>query len=216
MGSCNKTNNNTVSLEESILYEIFPDIIDSIYSDSRLRKKPPSPFYIDSEGTKLELDPAEHSKLVQKWKDNTQKILNDPSPIYIVITDSIAKPDRYDSNELVANYSKLNLAVNSQKADSNKAFLIDLKSLKTNNKKIKFKHLSEFPEGRKFWKKEYDYYIAANITLSKILLDKTKNYGVLNVGYSKGALEGNGFKIFIKKDENGKWVIDNIIGTWIA
>lgn len=215
LGSCKKEN--TVnSFEQSVFYEIFPDIIDSIYSDSRLRQKPPSPFYIDSEGTKLQLDPIEHEQLIKKWKDRTQEILNDNSPIYITIVDSVSKSDRYDNRELINRYSNLNLTVNSKKNGLNEAYLINLKSLKTNNGKLTFKYRSEFPKGKEFWKKDYGYYLAANIGFSKILFDKTKNYGVLNISYSKGALEGNGFKIFIKKNKNGKWIIDGVIETWIT
>ena len=56
----------------------------------------------------------------------------------------------------------------------------------------------------------------ANIGFSRIIFDKTKNYGVLNGGYTIGILNGSGFRIFIKKNKSGNWIIDKIEGTWIS
>ena len=95
-------------------------------------------------------------------------------------------------------------------------YKVDLTKLKSNNQKIKFKYRSEFPNGREFWTTEYDYFISANIGFSRIIFDQTKSYGVLNGGYTMGILNGSGYRIFIKKDESGKWIIDKIVGTWIS
>ena len=54
------------------------------------------------------------------------------------------------------------------------------------------------------------------INYTKIVFDKTKSYGVLNAGYVSAPLNGYGVRIFIKKDENGQWIIDEVKGTWIS
>jgi hypothetical protein len=48
------------------------------------------------------------------------------------------------------------------------------------------------------------------------MFDNSKNYGVLNGGYTMGVLNGSGFRIFIKKNRKGNWIIDKIEETWIS
>jgi hypothetical protein len=113
-------------------------------------------------------------------------------------------------------FKNQNIVLESNDIELKNGFKIDLIKLKANNKKFRFKYQSEFPKGREFWRTEYDFYVGAKIGFSRILFDKSKSYGVLNGGFGMGILNGSGFRIFIRKNDKGKWIIDKIIDTWIS
>ncbi|WP_240911220.1 hypothetical protein [Yeosuana marina] len=119
-------------------------------------------------------------------------------------------------HELINHFKNENLVIDSKNFDFNSGFKIDLNKLKTNHKKLGFKYMSEFPKGREFWTTDYDFYLTASLGLSRILFDKTKSFGVLDVGFVECRLNGGGSQIFIKKDKTGKWVIDKIKETWVS
>jgi hypothetical protein len=184
--------------EQAVFYEIFPTILDSIYYEKRLLPPPPPPpEFFQTEEYKNNIDKGiqdykqtdKYKNDIKKWERKKDSLERDKSLIYLVVSDSISGFEKYK---------------------------IDLNRLKSNNEKIKFKYRSEFPNGREFWRTEYDYFIAANIQFGGIIFDKTKNNGVLNGGYTMGILNGSGFRIFIKKNKNGNWIIDKIEGTWIS
>lgn len=182
--------------EQAVLYEIAPSIIDSIFYDRRiLPPPPPLPDFFEKEEYKKDIDDYKNSDMykvkMRKWERMKDSLERDESLIFLVISDSI--DTKYGSN-----------------------YRIDVNKLKSNNKKIRFKYRSEFPGENELWRPNDDYFIAAEIDFSSISFDKTKNNGVLNVGYSMGTLNGVGFRIYIKKNENEKWTIDKIVSTWIS
>ena len=118
--------------------------------------------------------------------------------------------------ELVKYFKNQNIILDSKNIELNKGFKIDLSQLKANDIKFIFKYKSEFPNGHEFWRTKYDFNIGAKIGFSRILFDKSKSYGVLNAGFTTAILNGNGYRIFISKDDNGKWIIEKVIGTWIS
>ena len=207
--------------EQAVFYEIFPAILDSIYYDKRLYPPPPPPpDFFDKEEYKSNLDKAiqdywETDKFkndLEKWKRRKDSLKRDNSSIFLVVSDSISGFEEEDASEL-SDYFKIQ---DSTHVNLGSNYKIDLTKLKSNNEKIKFKYRSEFPNGREFWRTEYGYFIAGNIGFSRILFDNTKTYGLLNGGFSTGILNGNGYRIFIKKNSNGKWTIDKIVETWIS
>ncbi|WP_397362268.1 hypothetical protein [Olleya sp. R77988] len=184
--------------EQNVFYEVFPAILDSIYYEKRLAPPPPPPpEFFQKEEYKNDIDKGiqdykqtdKYKNDIKKWERKKDFLERDNALIYLVISDSIGGFEKYK---------------------------IDLNRLKSNNEKIKFKYRSEFPNGREFWRTEYDFFIAASIHFGGIIFDKTKNTGVLNGGYTMGILNGSGFRIFIKKNDSGKWIIDKIEGTWIS
>ncbi|WP_240923708.1 hypothetical protein [Mangrovimonas sp. CR14] len=186
--------------EQAVLYEIAPSIIDSIFYDRRiLPPPPPLPDVFEKEAFNKDIDRAidtyknsdKYKDKMRKWERVKDSVERDESLIFLIVSDSI--DTKYGSN-----------------------YRIDVNKLKSNNKKIRFKYRSEFPSGNELWRPNDDYFIAAEIDFSSISFDNTKNNGVLNVGYSMGALNGVGFRIYIKKNENEKWTIDKIVSTWIS
>ncbi|WP_204347098.1 hypothetical protein [Psychroserpens algicola] len=226
--SCNKEKKISKSeFEQTVFYEIFPEIIDSVYFDIRLLPPPPPPPNILKEkGYDVEADfnkaydeykqSDEFLEIIEKWRKKKDSINLDSTSIYLVLEDSIIGFSRADSTELIKYFNKQNIVVDTIDTGSKKDYRIDLKRLNVNNKKIRFKYRSDFPEGRKFWKTKYDIQIAAKVGFSRILFDKTKSFGLLNVSYVMGTLNGEGIRIYIKKNSNGKWVIDKIKETWIS
>lgn len=207
--------------EQAVFYEIFPSIIDSIHYDKRLLPPPPPPpEFFEKEDYKNNIDKGiedykqtdKYKSDIKKWERKKDSLERDNSSIYLVVSDSINVFERNDFNKL-AEHFEIQDSINIKPELDYK---VDLTKLKSNNQKIKFKYRSEFPTGREFWTTEYDYFISANISFNRIIFDQTKTYGVLNGGYTMGILNGSGFRIFIKKDESGKWTIDKIVGTWIS
>ena len=95
-------------------------------------------------------------------------------------------------------------------------FKVDFDKLKSDNEKLRFKPFSEFPDGRDIWTTDYDFNFQGSLSFSRILFDETRSFGVLNAGFVKGRLNGSGSRIFIRKDENGVWIVDKITGTWVS
>ena len=148
------------------------------------------------------------------WERERDSIVNDNALIYIAFSDSIAGFDKEDMFELLNHFKNEKLIIDSKNLDFNTGFKVDFNKLKSNNKKLRFKPVSSFPEGSEIWNDKYD--LAGVLSFSRILFDKTKSYGVLNAGFMKGRLNGGGLRIFIKKDKKGTWIIDEIKETWIS
>ncbi len=178
--------------EQAVFYELFPAILDSIFYDKRLAPPPPPPpeFFDKKEYDNNNLDKAindwkktdEYKEGINDWRKKKDSLNRDTSPIYLTVSDSITRFEREDLYELIKHYEKQNLVLDSKNIELDYGYKVDLKKLKTNNEKLKFKYQSEFPKGREFWRTEYDFYIAGSIGFNRILFDKTKTYGVLNGG----------------------------------
>lgn len=228
LSSCEKSKElSYLKFEQQVFYELFPKLIDKVYRDKRLTPQPPpSPEMLKKKGFGLEKgynnayknwkasdDYIDTQVLWEKYKDSINK---DTTLIYVAIPDSISQFEEGDLIILKNHFKNERLLINSSIVDSKSGFKIDLNKLKTNQKTLKFKYISEFPKGNAFWDTDYDFYLSGSLGFSRILFDQTKSFGVLNVGFMHGNLNGSGCRIFIKKDETGKWIIDKIIGTWVS
>ena len=210
--------------EQAVFYEIFPAILDSIYYDKRMLPPPPPPpeFFENYNNNELDKAISDYKETeiykqgIKEWEKKKDSLNQDTSRIYIAVSDSITRFEREDMYELVKHFKNQNIVLDSKNIELTNGFKIDLSKLTSNNEKIKFKYQSEFPKGREFWRTEYDFYVGAKIGFSRILFDNTKTYGVLNGGFNMGILNGSGFRIFIRKNENGTWIIDKVVGTWIS
>ena len=217
-----------VEFEQQVFYELFPELSDRMYQDLRLfpTPPPPSPDYLQEKGFDAKSD---YHKALENWKksDDYRKrqnawdkrkdsINNDTTSIYIVFPDSINRFEREDMYELISHFNDQKLIVDSKDFELKDGFQVDFDKLKSNNSKLRFKPMSEFPKGRELWTTKYDFNFGGSLSFSRILFDKTKSFGVLNAGFVKGRLNGSGYRIFIKKDENGIWIINKIKGTWVS
>jgi hypothetical protein len=217
-----------LEFEQKVFYDLFPELVDKTYQDIRLTPTPPPPppEYLLEKGFDAKND---YNKAFEDWKKsddyrNGQKVWerkrdsinSDTTLIYLAFPDSIYRFEREDMYVLISHFDDYKLVIDSLVFDLKDGFKIDFDKLKSNNKKLRFKPMSEFPKGREFWKTKYDFNLAGSLTFSRILFDKTKSFGVLNAGFVKGRLNGGGCRIFIKKDEKGKWIIDEIEETWVS
>lgn len=208
--------------EKAVFYELFPSILDSIYYDVRNTPPPPPPPEFFDKYSDLDKAIKDYKK-TDNYKRNLEKrqktkdsLNNDNSFIYLAVYDSITHSDAEYRDELIKHFKNQNIVLDFKNNELTNSFKIDLDKLESNNKKIKYKYESQFPKGREFWRTGYDFYLAGSIGFDGILFEKTKCYGVLNGGFGMGVLNAYGFRIFIKKDKNGKWVIDEIVETWIS
>ena len=206
---------------KTVFYEIFPSLIDSIHTDSRLMPPPPPEYFefMDSiggnpDGFEEWKKSAQYKKWSEAWQKKKDSLEQDTTVIYLTIPDSIERIEENDIRELIQHFSRQNISTDSL-IESN-PFRIDVLKLKTNESKVRFIYRSELPGDGKFWRNDYGKKIDASLSFTKIIFDKTKSYGVLNAGYVRAPLNGYGVRVFIKKNENGDWVIDAVRGTWIS
>ncbi len=210
------------NLGEAVFYEIFPLLLDSIHTDHRIIPPPPPPEYFEFMDSAVTIEEGfeewKKSDHYKKWLENMENkkdsIDRDTTTIYLVVPDSVSLTSNEDTKEFL-NYIGLHKKPTDSLIISN-PFKLKLSKLESKQKKIKFLYRSEFPEGREFWRTDYDIYIAASLGFSKIIFDKTKSFGVLNAGYVMAPLNGYGVRIFIKKNKDGKWVVDKVESTWIS
>jgi hypothetical protein len=206
--------------EQVVFYEVFPTFLDRVFFDRRLSPPPPPPtseFFDKYENIDEAIEAYKKTEIykqgIKNWERIKDSLNEDSSLIYIAISDSITSYEKEDKHELINHFKSKNIVVELNK-NIPSGFKIDLNRLKAINKKIKFKYLSEFPSGREFWNTQYDFHIAAKMGFSGIIFDKSKSFGVLNGGFGIGILNGNGYRIFIRKNNKGKWIIDKIVSTW--
>ncbi len=204
LNSCND-NFDYLKFEKQVAYEIFPQLMDSLHQDTRLKIAPIISKY------RIE------DSLSEDWNFNKEKVLEeierskeilykDSVKLITAIADSAYILKKRDDTLLLKHYNLKSLTADT--TNINFKYQIDLDKLKA-DKKIEFRYASNFPKFREFWITEYDFYMNAIFSMSRIRFDSTFSYGVLKCGYTTGYLNGGGYRIFIKK-VNGKWVIDKI------
>jgi len=202
-----------LEFEQTVFYELFPALADSIHFDIRLSHPiPPMPIF-DENDSLIGVDTTGMTKRLVDYEKRKAELNADSTRLVIAIKDSVFSIDEIDRKELIIHYEELGIKVDSSNENLN--YLIDLTKLKTEYKKIHFKYLSEFPDKSEFWSTKYNFHLVGSTGFSRIQFDKTKSFGVLNSYYSCGRLCGGGYRIFIK-NVKGKWEIDKIIHTWVA
>ncbi len=217
--SCSKRTDN-LDFEKKVMSQIFIDLIDTLYHDMRTEPlifPPPPPGGYTSEDHKKRTQ-VMFEKIRKEYELNKQRILNDTSRILIIVNDTINKYT--DQNKELNDKYLENVVFFNDTSSINKAYVIDL-SLFSKNKKYLFTYRSKFPNvrGRQFFRELRINpplnHFGAVVSFSKISFDKERNYGVLFGGVSYASLNGSGFKIYLKR-ENNKWAIDKIVLTWIS
>lgn len=206
---------------EVVFYEIFPSLINSIHTDRRLIPPPPPEYFKFMDSARNNTvrfeewkKSAQYKTWLKSWEKKKDSIERDTTAIYLTIPDSTGRAEDNDIGELIEHFGHHNISTDSFIASD--SFRIDLSKLKTNQSKVRFLYQSKLPGEEKFWRNDYGKYIAASMSFTKIIFDKSKSFGVLNAGYAMAPLNGYGVKIFIKKNEDGKWVIDEVKRTWIS
>jgi hypothetical protein len=206
--------------EKAVMTEIFPSLVDSICVDSRKMLPPPmlGELVSDTEGhVSLDSTKATRAQIIEyrKWQKERERIEKDTSKVVIAFDPFLKKGDfRFsNNNNLEKKYPFLETYIEDD--DTIKAYRFDYEKLKLHNN-FKLKNLSEFPKGRyDIWETKYRFIFSGVLHLSRIQFNKNKKHGVLEASFTCGSLCGQGFIIFIKKN-NTKWIINKIHPTWIS
>lgn len=203
-----------LQLERKVFNELFLELIDSAYVDFRLMTPPypppPNGIVLSEKQKKENLE--NYKKFLAEFEKRKAEIEKDTTRIVLAIVEKTFPLDSSSFKNLSGNYKEIE--PKSQYSGAKNENKIDL-SIFNNHKKYRFKKYSEFPKGRKIWRTNYPFELGAIISFSKIYFDKKKEYGILECGVTRGRLNGNGLKFFIKK-VSGKWKIEKIEGTWIS
>ena len=203
--SCND-NFDHLRFEKQVAYEIFPQLLDSLHHDTRLK----IPQIISKSSKKDTLTGEwtfDKEKVLREVERRKKRLYTDSVTLITAISDSTYLLDKNDNIAMVEHFKPINLTPDTTNIDFQ--YQIDLERLKA-DKKIDFKYASKFPKHKKFWTTEYDFYLNAIFSMSRIRFDSTFSYGILRCGYGSGYLNGGGYRVFIKK-ENDKWIIDEIV-----
>ena len=200
--------------EKQVAYEIFPQLIDSLHFDQRLRfpmppvPPPREPNEQARKLKKIEIDSADLQNRIAVYEKQKIKLYTDSVKLMTAIIDSTLLLDGEDKTDFL-NFYNLDIK-DIDTVSTDKKYRIDINRLKA-DKKIKFIYRSKLPEGREIWKTEYEFYLNSLVSISRIQFDINRKFGVMAAGYSMGFMDGGGFRIFIRKNKMGNWVIDKIV-----
>ncbi|GGE29132.1 hypothetical protein [Psychroflexus planctonicus] len=209
--SCEKKQSE-LEFEQSVVYEIFPALMDSLHFDFRLNPPPPPRPVFNEKGEIIGTDTTGIGKALSDYEKKKAELKADSVKLVVAIRDSVYPLELDEKNQLLEHFQSHNLKLDS--TDLSTEYKIDLNKLIA-DKNLRFKYLSDFPEGTNIWKKDYDFHFSGVAYLSRIQFDKTKNFGVLESEISCGRLCGAGIRVFIKKVK-GKWIIEKIEDTWVS
>ncbi|WP_141878034.1 hypothetical protein [Gramella sp. Hel_I_59] len=210
LSSCNEKFDH-LKFEKEVAYEIFPQLMDSIHSDSRIKLPTPPPPPIDDNESPI-IDTISWEQFQKDIERQERELYQDSVKLVIAISDSTLILEQNDKNYLLKHFDLDENSLDTTNIDSR--YKIKLEKLKADDK-IRFKYSSEFPEGSKTWKSDYQFFLNAVVSYGRIQFDKTLSFGVLTTRYTSGPLSGGRYRIFIKK-ENNRWIIDKIVLTAVA
>jgi len=184
-----------LSFNESVFYDIFPQLFDSLYYNSNQLPE----YLIDSAG------------LPYKVKDRTSYLHLDTSQVYFIINDTSEYRNELEK-VFIEFYSTDSIKIDTS---SQTSFIKNLSLLKVEDK-FSFKFLSSFPDDSKsIWDYELGKNFRGILYFSNIIFDTGKKYGVISYAYVKGGLNGYGGEIFIQKINNN-WIIIKISESWVS
>ena len=208
-----------VDFERNVMTEILPTLIDSTCIDRRIMLNFPPKYgelIYDKEGRYVKTDSTkatEKEKLnLLEWKKKTLEIKNDTSKI-IIAFESIIKFNKEDVKNDFEKYFNGSKLQKINKED-NLEYILDFENIKLKNR-FELKNLNQFPKRDKIWETKYDFNFSGVVFFTKIQFDTNKKFGILNGSFICGGKCGQGFRIYIKK-ENVKWKVDKVEGTWIS
>jgi hypothetical protein len=229
--SCFQSKESQESIEktdEQVFYEIFPMIIDSFSYDHRIpfvEPHPPTPDYLAKMGY---LKGENYHEAYLEWKKSDEfkdtldvrkimvdSIKNSITETIIILNDSINFIDTESAKALLNKYPDAELS-----SLKNEPFTIDSDYLSTNRSDF---HIQTFTQlklfgysSREFWNKIDKSNVIGVIDISDFYIDDTRRYGVFEIGYSIAGKNGSGSRVFIRKNENDKWIIDEIDFIWVS
>lgn len=144
------------------------------------------------------------------WEDEIQRIKKDTTPVIIAFDPLLTPSEENLGKELKEHYKNVHSIIPNQK----ESYIFDYQHIKL-TRPFKIRDLGEFPSSNKIWDTSYDFVFSGIVYFSRIQFDQSKNFGVLEAGFTCGGRCGRGYYIFIKK-VNMEWKIDTVKDTWIS
>ncbi|TDD73623.1 hypothetical protein [Flavobacterium caseinilyticum] len=209
--SCEKRNS-SLEIEKEIINNLFVEMVDSIHKDPRIYLTfPPNPDIIyDQKGNKIGVDSTEYKIEIIKYNNDEELRKKDTSKLLFGVSEKIYRPSEYEYKSIESYFKTLKLQIDTTSNSTESK--IDLEQFK-NNKKFRFKYLSEFPIGANILNNDGTFKFSGGIAFSKIIFDERKQIGILCGNYLCEPRCGIGYLIIIKKINN-KWKIKKIERTW--
>ncbi|MDT0552410.1 hypothetical protein [Urechidicola vernalis] len=187
------------------------ELIDDIYMDMRILEPIP-PFQFEGISDSIhQSNLKNYDQILKDYKLRESAIGIDTSRTVLVIHDSIKLPHKPNLKYLKNHFCSYQIKTDSLIQSS--VYKIDLNKFKS--AKFNFMSSASFPQNSEIWNIEHPFHIGAAISFTTITFDTNRKFGVLEGGIVYGRLNGHGFRIYIKK-ENNDWIIDFIEETWIS
>jgi len=138
--------------------------------------------------------------------------------LILFVFDSLKKLDLTKDRDFLLNHLSIHDSSYIRlikKNDSTSSKKLDITQLHQRN--INFINFNKMDSNIRchFGKKKGDFLIGV-IGLSSILFDEEQKIGIFNFNYTGSCNCGYGEYVFIRKDENGKWIIVKKIINWIS
>jgi hypothetical protein len=213
LSNCSNKKKN-IEEEETIITALLPAIIDSTCMDLRIyefRLPVPKSVY-DKNNKFIRFDYSNLAKDSIIYKGRLDSLNKDTSTLYVQFNPILKDVDEKYKQELFYHFK----IKEEKERPRNETLTIPYQNIKT-KKKFKLQISSKMPKINKadgvF--SNYGSSFSGSFSISRIYFDMERNFGVLTVGYFCGTRCGEGFTIFIKKVSD-KWIIDEIVNTWIA
>jgi len=210
--SCTSKHNNELDYDKVVMQEIFPSLLDSMYVEITFSMTPPRvKEVVDSITGKKELKPVENGQIdkeiIRVELSSCEKDLN---YIIIVLNDSIHALSKDDLESFRSKYSTSRDRTNNSHLQ--KSYFLPLSDLTFRNC---FKLILSSEYRRTFNDSMMFVPQLKEVSFSRIVFDADKTHGMLTCEYVCGGLCGNGYRVYIKKEE-GKWTIQRIEHAWIS
>ena len=199
-----------LQFEKNVMYEVYPDLIDSIWVNASYRYVPPPLPQIKNTPEYRIQHKIEYKK---QFNEELAQYKKTGFIIDLLVLDKITRA-KENQKELKAHFKDaivlqgnisdtLEYKIDKRKFDAYKAF--------------RLKYLSRIPRQGKdrLYYNELQYQIRAVFGFSRIQFDSEKKYGILTVEMNCGTMCGYGYRIYIKKVKN-KWVVDKLEDAWIV
>jgi len=212
--SCSKKEND-LEYEKKVMNEIVVEIVDTLYDNvsNRQLPPPPPPSILNGNGNKVwtKSDSLREVKRIADYHKQISFLRNelikkDTTRLLIAVYDTVYSNEENGEKILINHFS--DIEYDTMKATDLTNYKIDLSKIKNNSMFI-FNYRSHFPSINEIWTKKYNFPFIGVVSLSRIDFDKSTKYGFLTVSYNIDRMNGNTFRIFIKKDQD-KWQIDKM------
>jgi hypothetical protein len=208
-----------LDFEKNVMTEIFPVLVDSICVDCRIMIPPPqigeSIFNKEGKYVRTDTTKATKEEIIEfaKWKNNRIAVEKDTSKVIVAFAPKLRKIRESVKDDFEKHFP--NAKLHEPKNEIVTEYNFEFQNIQLNNKFV-LKNLNDFPKERgAIWKAKYNFIFSGVLDFTRIQFDENKIYGILDAGFGCGSKFGQGFRIYIKK-QNNKWKIDKIEPTWIS